>query len=143
MKGIFPLPAGKSRLLNMRYFYLDPHMAKISKAPSFPPADKLKWYEELVATNSAVERKGKTMPYTSLNGNMFSFLSQTGLVGIRLPKQEREAFLEKYATTLFETHGTVLKEYVTVPGELLENTGELKKYFDLSFEYAKTLKPKK
>ncbi len=118
-------------------------MPQSSKTTNLPPAGKLELYEALVATNPAIQRKGKTMPYTSLNGNMFSFLAQSGFVGIRLPKDEREAFLKKYHTTLFETHGTVLKEYVTVPGELLENTGELKKYFDLSFEYVKTLKPKK
>jgi TfoX/Sxy family transcriptional regulator of competence genes len=35
-----------------------------------------------------------------------------------------------------------MKEYVTVPDKLLENTEELKKYLDLSYEYVKTLKPK-
>ena len=33
-------------------------------------------------------------------------------------------------------------EYVAVPDSLLENTKELKKYLELSYEYAKTLKPK-
>ena len=35
-----------------------------------------------------------------------------------------------------------MKEYVVVPDSLLENTKELKKYLDLSYEYARTLKPK-
>ena len=35
-----------------------------------------------------------------------------------------------------------MKEYVAVPDELLKKPAELKKYFDLSYEYAKTLKPK-
>jgi hypothetical protein len=35
-----------------------------------------------------------------------------------------------------------MPEYVAVPDGLLENTKELKKYLDLSFAYAKTLKPK-
>ena len=33
-------------------------------------------YEALVATGPGVERKGKTMPYTSVNGHMFSFLGE-------------------------------------------------------------------
>lgn len=108
-----------------------------------PPSDQLRLYEKLIATNPAVERKGKTMPYTSLNGNMFTFLASNGLAGIRLPQDQREAFLKKYDTKLFETQGTVLKEYVTVPDTLLKNTNELKQYFDLSYAYVKTLKPKK
>ena len=67
------------------------------------------------------------MPYTSFNGNMFSFLDKHGSCGIRLPEKEREDFLKKYKTKLFETHGTVLKEYVTVPDDLLQKTKELKK----------------
>jgi hypothetical protein len=35
-----------------------------------------------------------------------------------------------------------MKEYVTVPDGLLEKTKELQKYFEMSYEYAKTLKPK-
>jgi TfoX/Sxy family transcriptional regulator of competence genes len=82
------------------------------------------------------------MPYTSHNGHMFTLLSKSGSLGIRLPKEEREAFLQKYKTTLFEQYGAVMKEYVTVPDDLLENTDELKSYLVISFEYVKTLKPK-
>ena len=35
-------------------------------------ADKLKLYENLVATNPKIERKGAANPYTSLNGHMFT-----------------------------------------------------------------------
>ena len=41
-------------------------------------AAKLVLYEKLIATNPAVERKGDTMPYTSLNGHMFSLLAKDG-----------------------------------------------------------------
>ena len=98
-------------------------------------------YDKLIATNPAIERKGDANPYTSLNGNMFTLLHQSKLA-IRLAENEREKFLKKYKTTLFEAYGTVMKEYVAVPDALLENTNELKKYLDLSYEYAKTLKPK-
>jgi hypothetical protein len=43
---------------------------------------------------------------------------------------------------LFEAYGTVMKEYVAVPDHLLPNTKELKMYLELSYSYAKTLKPK-
>jgi hypothetical protein len=60
------------------------------------PLDKLELYEKLVATNPSVERKGATVPYTSVNGNMFSYLSKEGKLELRLPAGEREMFLKKY-----------------------------------------------
>lgn len=105
-------------------------------------AEKVILYDKLIASNPKVERKGATMPYTSLNGNMFTILYKDGTVGIRLGEKERNDFIKKYKTKSPEQYGVVLKEYVLVPDKLLANTKELKKYFDLSFEYAKKLKPK-
>lgn len=104
--------------------------------------DALHHYDNLIATDPKVERKGATMPYTSVNGHMFSFLSQTGRLALRLPEPERDAFLKKYKTTLCQRHGTVLKEYVEVPDALLPKTQELKKFFASSYAYVASLKPK-
>jgi len=106
------------------------------------PADQLELYEKLVATNPRVTRKGASMPYTSLNGHMFSFLTRTGTLALRLPAAERAEFLKKYRTRLCKQHGSVLEEYVEVPESLLKKTQELKKYFDLSCTYVASLKPK-
>jgi len=106
------------------------------------PPDKLELYEKLVATNPSVQRKGATVPYTSLNGHMFSYLSKQGKVALRLPAGEREAFLEKYKARLCEAYGTVQPEYVEVPGSLLRSTRELKKFFDCSYAYVASLEPK-
>jgi hypothetical protein len=115
-------------------------MAK-GKESKIPP-DKLELYEKLLATRPEIERKGAVHPYTSLNGHMFTYLDQTGTLGIRLPQEEVEAFLKKYQTALFTSYGVVKKDYVTVPDSLLKKTKELKKYLDISYEYVKTLKPK-
>ena len=106
------------------------------------PPDKLELYEKLVATNPKIERKGAANPYTSLNGHMFTYLNPSGSLALRLPTDEREKFLKKYTTTLFEAYGAVMKEYVTVPDSLLKNTKELQKYFALSYQYVGSLKPK-
>lgn len=106
------------------------------------PAEKLAHYDKLVAACPEIERKGVNMPYTSANGHMFSIMSKTGSLGIRLPKDEREAFLEKYNTTLFENYGAVMREYVTIPDDLLPQTEILKSYLDMSHAYVKSLKPK-
>jgi hypothetical protein len=115
-------------------------VAAKSKASAAP--DKLALYEKLVATDPSIERKGATNPYTSLNGHMFSRLDPSGKMALRLPAGEREEFLKKYKTTLFHAYGIVQKEYVSVPDALLNNTKELKKYFDISVRYVRTLKPK-
>ena len=73
---------------------------------------------------------------------MFSRLDPSGKMALRLPAGEREEFLKKYKTTLFHAYGIVQKEYVTVPDALLNNTKELKKYFDISVRYVRALKPK-
>ena len=105
-------------------------------------AAALEYYEKLVATNPRVERKGDTMPYTSLNGHMFSVMHKDGKLALRLPTEARSAFLKKYKTTLSEQYGSVQPEYVVVPDALLVKTKELKHYFDLSFAYVGSLKPK-
>ena len=38
--------------------------------------EKLKLYDELISKCPRFERKGKTMPYTSANGYMFSLLNK-------------------------------------------------------------------
>jgi hypothetical protein len=113
-------------------------MPKKNETP--PPNTEL--YDKLVATSPEVERKGASVPYTSLNGNMFSYLHSSGLMALRLPPGAREEFLAKYETKLFEAYGIVQKEYVTVPEALLANTEELRGYFQMSHDYAKTLRPK-
>ncbi len=102
----------------------------------------LELYDRLVATNPELSRKGKTMPYTSVNGHMFSLLGKDGQLTLRLPAAERQEFLEKYDTQLSVQYGRIMKEYVVVPDELLVNTEELQPFFDLSYQYTSSLKPK-
>jgi hypothetical protein len=104
--------------------------------------DVLDLYDRLIATQPHVQRKGATMPYTSLNGHMFSFLTPEGHLGLRLPASERDAFLAEYRTGLCEQHGKVLKEYVEVPDSLLRNVDELAQHFQTSYAYVSSLKPK-
>ena len=99
-------------------------------------------YQKLVATHPRAELKGATVPYTSLNGHMFSALHKDGTVALRLPSPDREAFLKKYKTKLAAHYGVVQPEYVVVPDKLLTKTAELKPYFATSIAYVGALKPK-
>jgi hypothetical protein len=114
----------------------------MSKSVPKAPAECVALYEALLATNPEIKHKGATMPYTSMNGNMFSLLCPDGTLALRLPEAEREAFLKRYDTTLCEQYGVVMKEYVRVPPALLQKTRDLAKYLDISYRYACSLKPK-
>jgi hypothetical protein len=105
-------------------------------------SQQLRLYRKLVATNPALELKGATVPYTSLNGHMFSYLSKEGKLALRLPSAEREEFLKKYKARLCQAYGVVQPEYVEAPDSVLAATAELKKFFDYSYEYVRSLKPK-
>jgi hypothetical protein len=104
--------------------------------------DTLTLYEKLVATQPGIERKGDTIPYTSVNGHMFSNLTKGGKVSLRLPEDVRATFLAKYKTKLSEEYGIVRKEYVVVPDALLAKTSELAPYFARSYAWVKAMKPK-
>src|SRR5947208_6017089 len=113
-----------------------------TKKKSSAPEQQVALYDKLIAANPVIQRKGAANPYTSLNGNMFSYLHPSGAMALRLPEDEREKFLKKYKSKLFEAYGVVQKEYVTVPDSLLRNTSELRKYFETSYRYVQCLKPK-
>ena len=116
-------------------------MSKPALDPEY--ASSFELYDKLVATNPKVQRKGDTVPNTTVNGHMFSYLGKTGELALRLPEEERALFLRKYKTKLCELYGLVQKEYVMVPEALLRKTEELKPYFEASYAYASKLKPKK
>ena len=116
-------------------------MAK-SKSRSSVPAKTLALYEKLVATNPDIERKGASVPYTSANGTMFSFLTADGTLALRLPPDQLEPFFEKFNTSHPVAYGKVMKDWAAVPDSLLAKTAELKKYFDLGFQHAAAMKSK-
>jgi hypothetical protein len=112
------------------------------KKEAYPHTEQLAFYDKLIESLPNMGRKGVTMPYTSVNGNMFSFLDKDGNLGLRLPEKERIDFLTEHDSVLCEAHGTVLKEYVLVPLQLLKDTEKMQAYFKTSFAYINSLKPK-
>ena len=105
-------------------------------------AERLKTYDKLITRIPKIERKGKTMPYTSTNGYMFSQLNKAGEIGIRLPKASGEKFMKDHNTTTFRSYGAVMKDYVLVPEKMLKNLKLLSKYLKESYNYVMSLEPK-
>jgi len=114
----------------------------VQKPASTISPETLALYEQLVATAPGLQRKGANVPYTSLNGNMFSYLDKQGQLALRLPPEARAAFLARYHTGPVKPYGVVQPEYVYVPSDLLAETEELQPYFAQSVAYAQSLKPK-
>lgn len=104
--------------------------------------DKLAVYEALVEDVPELQLKGKASRYTAMNGNMFSFLSPEGDLAFRLPKGERDEFLEVHSDAVVVQYDTVMKDYVAVPDALLENDAELRALFERTVANARTLKAK-
>jgi TfoX/Sxy family transcriptional regulator of competence genes len=106
------------------------------------PHDKVELYEKLLATIPVIERKGATMPDTSINGNMFTFFDKEGRLNLRLPEEKRDEFKKKFKAAQSVQHGVEMKEYVSVPDKLLAVTKELRPWLQASYDYAVSLKPK-
>ncbi len=105
--------------------------------------DALALYDKLVETQPEIPRKGKDSPYTSVNTWMFSMVSKDGRVGMRLPKAKREEFNTKYKTCDYINYGAKIREYSEIPPDLLAKTDELAPWFEISYQYTLSLKPKK
>src|SRR5438105_2966018 len=103
------------------------------------PAAKLALYETLLASKPSIERKGATIPYTSANGKMFTYLSPSGDLRLRLPDEDRVAFMKKYRTEPVVQHGVVMKDWGAVPASLFARIAELRPYLETSRTYAMRL----
>ncbi len=106
------------------------------------PAASFELYSLVVARTDNVDLKGATMPYTSLNGHMTSFLDRTGSVGLRLAPDDRRRFIDQYQTEIAEQHGSQMKEFVVMSELLLGNTGGVGDWFDKGVAWVATLDPK-
>ena len=75
-------------------------------------------------------------------GNMFAGLHEAGMV-IRLPDDQRAEFLRLKGAEQFEPMpGRVMREYVVVPGVLLNAPDQLRKWAEKSLAYVSSLPAK-
>ncbi|MCP4442967.1 MAG: hypothetical protein GY810_29015 [Aureispira sp.] len=104
--------------------------------------EKLAFYDKLIEANPNFKRKGKTVPCTTANGHMFSQLNKAGEIGIRLPKEAGEKFMEEYSSTRFKSYGSFMRGYVLIPESLYSNTELLGKLLQKGYEYVMSLESK-
>ena len=104
--------------------------------------ETLKKYDAIVAECPRFERKGKTVPYTSANGHMFSLLNKEGQLGIRFAKDVQEAYFDKYNTTILKSHGATMRGYILIPETLLNDSAQMIRLLNESYDYVMGLDPK-
>ena len=102
----------------------------------------LKIYDHLVSQCPRFERKGKSMPYTSANGHMFSLLNKDGELGIRFGKNKHEAYMASMPTSQFRSHGANMRGYIVIPQSMLEDEERVISLLNESYDYVMTLDPK-
>ena len=105
--------------------------------------EKLAFYDKVVAMNPNFERLGKSMPYTGANTYMFTLLNKAGEIGIRLSPESGKKFMEAHNSTIYKSHGAVMKDYVLIPISMYSELDLLSSYFQKSYEYTMSLKPRK
>ncbi|MCB0665977.1 MAG: hypothetical protein KDC80_09160 [Saprospiraceae bacterium] len=104
--------------------------------------EKIKIYDSLVSKCSRFERKGKTMPYTSANGHMFSLLNKAGEIGIRFSKDVQKKYMEEWDSTFFKSYNSIMHGYVLIPENMLQDLDNLARYLNESYDYVMSLEPK-
>lgn len=113
-----------------------------AKRQSNTPHEVIGIYDRLINLIPDLERKGVKMPYTSVNGNMFSFVDQDNHLSLRLPEKDREEFITKYHSSLSVQYGIIMNEYVLIPEGLFSDLPTLEIFFKISYDYVAGLKPK-
>ena len=107
------------------------------------PAEALEQYTAVVdQSGSDVAVKGAKNPYTSLNGHMFSFLDTDVKMALRMSDEMREEFLELYVSGPVVQYGSVMRGYVSIPDELLDDGEALAEWFERSHAWVGSLPPK-
>ncbi|NER15072.1 hypothetical protein GWK08_16580 [Leptobacterium flavescens] len=104
--------------------------------------EQLKVYDELVSKCPRFERKGKTMPFTSANGYMFSLFNKAGEIGIRFSKEVQKKYMEEYNTTIYKSYNSVMQGYILITNEMMEDADNVAKLLDESYDYVMSLEPK-
>lgn len=99
-------------------------------------------YAALVGNVPDLELKGRKMPYTSMNGNMFSFLAVDGTLCLRLSPADCSTFMQIHGTEPVKQYGSVMRDYVAVPEEVMKDKAILRALFQKCVANAQTLKAK-
>ena len=110
-------------------------------APKAPP-ESVAFYEALLATIPAIERKGATMPYTSVNGNMFSGLFGSA-VGVKVSDADRAELEQVDGTGPYGPAERPMSGWTTLPDAWRRHPDQVTEWMGRADAHVSTLPPKK
>lgn len=99
-------------------------------------------YDRIIDGIQEFDRKGKTMPYTSANGYMFSQVNKDAELGIRMPTADGKKFMEEHNTGQFMSYGAKIRDYVTIPPAMLSEEDKIRDLLIAGFKHVMSLPPK-
>lgn len=82
------------------------------------------------------------MPYTAVNGNMYSFLDDQERLCLRFSEGRKTELNNLHGTTDVIQYGAVMRGYIPLPPGVMMNDNELAELFGEALAYATSLKPK-
>ena len=103
---------------------------------------RLELYDQIVDKCPRFGRKGKSMPYTSANGHMFSLLNKAGELGIRFSKPVQEKYIHEFGSSKFLSYGSEMRGYVLISDDMLDDLDRLAELLNESYDYVMSLEPK-
>jgi TfoX/Sxy family transcriptional regulator of competence genes len=108
------------------------------------PEELVNAFLEALPDDRRVERRKMFgYPCAFVNGNMFTGLHQENLI-VRLAEEERQKLVDQQGAQIFEPMpGRPMKEYVSLPDDILGDVRELRAWMWRSLEYAAALPPKR
>lgn len=105
-------------------------------------ANLLTGFRAVAEDHEGVTVKGKKMPYTAVNGNMFAFLAPEGELCLRFDEARRTELAQRYGVGPVLQYGAVMRGYVAIPVGEMPKPDDLATLFAESLAFARTLPPK-
>ncbi len=108
-----------------------------------PPPYMVELFDSILPLDSRVERRKMFgSPCGFVNGNMFSGLFEKSMF-LRLSEADRSEAVEQLGAVSFEPmKGRPMREYVTLPDDVLEDEAQLDDWMGRALAYAGGLPPK-
>lgn len=103
--------------------------------------EKLKVYDEILL-EAGFKRQGKTMPFTSARGHMFTLFNKAAEMGIRFDKKTQKEYFDKYNTEQYISYNSKMQGYILITDEMLKDRDLVIRLVKESYEYICTLDPK-
>jgi len=108
-----------------------------------PPPYMVELFDSILPLDAGVERRQMFgSPCGFVNGNMFCGLFERSMF-FRLSEADRTEAIDSLGAALFEpAKGRPMREYVTLPDDMLEDESQLGEWMGRSLAYAGGLPPK-